>query len=116
MLMNKADNLTEKGKAAGASLRKASKQEERKIEAQKGSELRKGEMFRGAVEELRRQERRIKTTLSARRKRQTFPIDWRARNCVLSELSFWAGLRNSEEDVRGKCAAGQARQLCSMSM
>ena len=42
-LMNKPDNLTEKGKAAGASLRKAAKQEELKIEAQKGSELRKGE-------------------------------------------------------------------------
>ena len=33
----------EKGKAAGASLRKAAKQDERKIEAQKGSELPKGE-------------------------------------------------------------------------
>ena len=41
--MNKPNNLTEKGKAAGASLRKAAKQEEHKIEAQEGSELRKGE-------------------------------------------------------------------------
>ena len=42
-VMNKPDNVTEKGKATGASLRQAAKQEERKIEAQKGSDLRKGE-------------------------------------------------------------------------
>ena len=34
---------TGKGKAAGASLRKSAKQEERKIETRKGSELLKGE-------------------------------------------------------------------------
>jgi hypothetical protein len=66
-LMNKPDNVTEKGKAAGASLRKAAKQEERKIEAQKGSDLRKGEKrFRGALEEFRRQERWRKTALGCR--------------------------------------------------
>jgi hypothetical protein len=34
---------TGKGKSAGASLRKSAKQEERKIEARKGSQLLKGE-------------------------------------------------------------------------
>ena len=36
-------HATSKGKAAGAALRKSAKQEERKIEARKGSQLVKGE-------------------------------------------------------------------------
>jgi hypothetical protein len=60
----KTSSVTEKGKAAGRSLKASARKDERRVEAQKGSALSKGEKrFRGAVQKLRRKERRGQTTL-----------------------------------------------------